>query len=334
MRGRKLTLGSSSEIAPVRRAAKAAANAVGAAADVTEDVADAVDGRVNNNRFGYRDPNPDPNVAWFYDYYTYTPTYYYAEGNADRYYGAIRYFDQNNDGIYDYHSYYRDSDDDGYYDEYNRFDFAAEVRSERVEKPATEVRTETNVEEIYSGPLDARRHVVEGKIELTKAAKVNGDENLIVKVVQQNDETIAVDVGPVQAMKGRNVEVGQAIRAIGPLQTIGDKTVLIADEVTIAGETMTIDRFGGTTLTGTVVDITETRLATGTHYLAVVEVDGKRHLVDLGAITLYEQPVQAKVSLTVHGVPIETHGHQVFIANRVKVGDKVITIQERDAFNF
>ena len=255
------------KIAPLERAAKAVGN-----------VADAADGRVDG-RFGFRNSNPQ--TTWFYDYYTYTPTFYYGSGQADLYAGAIRYFDADQDGIYETHAYYRDSDHDGVYDEYSRLDFGGPpVADDEAAKAPPGID--------YSGPTDARRHRVQGAIAMTKTAEVNGKDVLVVALKQEGDKTLAIDLGPLTAMQGKQIEVGTTISAVGPIQTIGEKEILFADQVTVGGTTLDVDRTTGMTLNGAVVEVTEINVGSDPHYMAVVEVDGQRQLVDLGTTSLYQ----------------------------------------------
>lgn len=143
-------------------------NAVGNAIEQTFDSATAI----GDGQFGYRDSSP--NNSWFYDYYTYTPTYN-TTNTKDRYAGAVRYFDADGDGAYDSRSTYRDSDNDGRYDEYDRQGFYSATQKSSVDnEPAT--RTDVTVDsqaaknddtDRYRGPQDARRHTVKGEIAST-----------------------------------------------------------------------------------------------------------------------------------------------------------------------
>lgn len=311
-----------------RAAANTAAGAARGAANVVANSADAADGRIDG-RFGYVDRN---NQGWFYDYYTYTPTYYYGTDNAERYAGAIRYFDADNDGVYESSAYYRDSNEDGSYDEYDRVDFYS---VEEVESQPATATTERRTTSTYVGPSDSRRYQVEGEIAMVKTAKVNGNEHLVVALAQSSEAELAIDLGPAKAMQDRDVEVGKAITAIGAVEQVGERRLLVADRVRLgSGQTIEIDRTHGLTLTGSIVDVKETRIGTTTNYMAVVNVDGERQLVDLGPVNSYKVKLQPSTEVVIHGLPVRSRDHRVIMANRVRLGSEVIEVNRAQSFSF
>jgi hypothetical protein len=299
-------------VAPLRRAA----NAVGQTVDAAT--------RIGDGQFGYRDQSA-PN-SWFYDYYTYSPTYY-ATPADERYSTAIRYFDPDGDGVFDSRSRYRDSDNDGRYDEYDRYDFysaQAGVRSSDRAEADNSLDDDANR---YIGPQDARRHTVNGKISVTKVADVNGNQNLVIGIDDGNNQTQAIDLGPVDQMRGAGVEVGASIVAAGVMETVGDKPLLMADRVRINdGKSMEVDRRRGEQLTGQSVSVKNTQIDSTDHYLAVVEIDGERQLVDLGPTSNFKQQIEPSTTVTLVGIPVRVDNYRVLMANRVKLGDQTITI--------
>lgn len=322
-------------VAPIARAGNTAA-AVGNAVAQTGDAVT----RRGDAQFGYRDQSQQN--SWFYDYYTYTPTYYTAR-TENRYAGAIRYFDADGDGVYDSQAYYRDSDDDGRYDQYDRVDFYSQAETNaRVETDArpetrvevtTEQRTDTRDTDDYAGPEDARRHTVEGEIAFTKAAQVNGDEHLLVGLTH-NDDTLAIDLGPAADLKGRNIEVGTSITAVGAMEVIGEKDLLIADSVRIAGgETIEINRNASERWTGEIVDVKVTQIGSTEYYMAIVDVDGERQLIDLGPTATYKTEIEPATQITFWGVPVRANEHRVIMANEVRLGDEVIRVERSRSFD-
>ncbi len=311
-------------VAPLAKAARNVANAVG---NAVAQAADAATPRVDT-QFGYRN-NTEAN-AWFYDYYTYTPTYYSWQ-SGDRYAGAIRYFDADNDGVYDSYSLYRDSDNDGRYDEYDRINFYANTQTRTSERSSSEGQSDND----YRGPEDARRHTVKGEISMAKSVEVNGDEHLMVGVKTEQADMMAVDLGPARAMKGRNVEVGQSIVAVGAMERVGEKEVLVAQAVQIGGgETVQISQSYGMTLTGEIVDVKNTTIGSGEHYIAIIEFDGQRQLVDLGPTTTYQVQLEPSTQITVRGIPVRAQDHRVIMAEQVQLGDEVIQVQRTQTFRF
>jgi len=318
------------EIAPLATAANAARNAANTAGNPVTQAADATARRVDG-QFGFRDQSETN--TWFYDYYTYTPTYYSSQ-SEDRYASAIRYFDADNDGVYDSYSYYRDSDNDGRYDEFDRIDFHANARTQS----QTQTNERTVVEsqdDSYRGPEDARRYKVNGEIKSIKSVKVNGDEHLMVGIKTDRVEMLAVDLGVARSMKDKGVEVGQSIVVVGAVESIGDKDVLVAESVQIGnGETLQISQGMGLTLTGEIVDIKNTTVGSSEHYIAVVQVDGERQLIDLGPTTTYRVRLEPSTQITVRGVPVRAQNHRVIMADQVQMGDEVIRVHRTETFKF
>ncbi|GAA4460788.1 hypothetical protein [Novipirellula rosea] len=305
-------------VAPLARAA----NAIGQTVDAAT--------RIGDGQFGYRDKSAQN--TWFYDYYTYTPTYY-TQRSDDRYAGAIRYFDADSDGVYDSRSYYRDSDEDGRYDEYDRYDFYNDGNSEakvqvEVNSTAGNEPHNTDARDTYRGPEDARRHNVQGEIAFTKKAKVNGSDNLLVGINDENETTLAIDLGPVDSLRGQHVEVGNTITAVGVYETIGEKQLLLADSFRIeGGQSIEVDRAAGLNLTGEIVDIKSTPIGSTDHYIAVVSIDGERQLVDFGPTTTYKVKLQPSTKVTLRGVPVRAQEHRVILAEQVRIGGETFNIQ-------
>lgn len=323
-------------VAPLANTARAVRNTVNAAANAVGNTAGAVGNAVKetvdaatlrgDGQFGFNDN--DRQNAWFYDYYTYTPTYYQTGNVEGQYASAIRYFDSDSDGIYETQSIYRDSDSDGQYDVYDRLDFYA--------TDSDDANASSDSQSILeNGPMDARRHTVEGEIALTKTAKVNGNEHLVVGLKQDGNQTLAVDLGPVNYMKNRDIEIGQSLMAMGAIEQVGDKSVLIADSVRIGnGQMMSIERSSGLSLTGQIVDVKSTQIGSTEHYMAIVQVEGERQLVDLGPTTSYKVRLEPSTQITVMGVPVRSQNHRVIMANRVRLGNEMINIDRLQSRSF
>ncbi|EMI19884.1 secreted protein [Rhodopirellula maiorica SM1] len=321
-------------VAPLARAA----NAIGQTVDAAT--------RIGDGQFGYRDKTAQN--TWFYDYYTYTPTYY-TQPTEGRYAGAIRYFDADNDGVYDSRSYYRDSDADGRYDEYDRYDFYSsgnDDASVQVEVDTTAGDERRNADarnrdtranharDTYRGPEDARRHNVQGEIAFVKKAEVNGNENLLVGIQEENERTLAIDLGPADALRGKHVEVGSMIEVVGVFETIGEKQLLIADSFQVEGGQMfEVDRAAGLNLTGEIVDIKSTPIGSADHYIAVVSIDGERQLVDLGPTSTYKFKIEPATKVTLRGFPVRAAEHRVILAEQVQIAGQTFDIQTLSTSN-
>ncbi|MEQ1903802.1 MAG: hypothetical protein ABL888_06435 [Pirellulaceae bacterium] len=313
-------------IAPMSNAARSAVNAAGRAVAQTADAAT----RRMDGRFGFQDKS-QANV-WFYDYYTYSPTYYSHKSDS-AYSGAVRYFDSDNDGVYESYGYYRDSDSDGRYDEYDRVDFFAQTSGSTKTSDKTSEPSEAKSE--YTGPEDARRYTVKGKIEMIKTATVNGNKHLIVGINQEKESTLAIDLGLADSMKDKNVEVGKSIEATGAMETVGEKQVLVADSVKIGdGERIEIAHHNGVHVTGKVVDVKTTTIGSVESYLAIVEVDNQRQLVDLGPTATYKVKLLPSTKITLRGIPVRSQDHRVLMAERVELDGEVYTVDRMKNFKF
>ncbi len=317
-------------VAPLARAANAV-SAVGNAVGQSVDAATAL----GDGQYGYSDKSPQQ--AWFYDYYTYAPTRYTPQGE-DRYSSAVRYFDNDGDGVYESQSFYRDSDSDGNYDEFDRLDFysQANVGTQPGERQEARTATATHSREddsLFQGPRDARRHKVSGEIVLTKISQVNRQENLVVGLKHGEGQTLALDLGPAQDLQGKHVEVGAKIEAIGSMQTVGEKELLVVDSVRIGeGKELRIERGLGQANSGEIVDIKKMQIGSGENYLAVVTIDGEPQLVDLGPITAYKASLKPSTKIMVQGIPVRSGNHRVIMAEQVKLGDQVIEVKRAQSF--
>lgn len=321
------------QVAPLQRAANAVVGAtertLNAGANVAAEVADAVTPNANvganaglGTRYGYSDANANVNAAsqqgWFYDYYSYNPTYYSAPANGSNVYsGASRYYDLNNDGVYDSLSSYRDSDKDGAYSTYDRFNFAAN-------KP------DVKSNDVPDSSINATRHTVKGTIEATKVAKVNGSENLVVRVSTNGDAKngmTIVDLGSADRWSAETIKNGDQLSASGPVEQVGDKQVLIAETATIGKQqSVTISR-SGATMEGQVVDVTRAEVKGAEHVLAVVETSSGRQLVDLGPASNLKFKLEPQTKISFQGVPVQLRDHSVILAEQVSLNGQRVTIQ-------
>jgi hypothetical protein len=314
------------QVPPVQRAARAA----NAAANVTERAlntganvaatnANAAAAANANARYGFTNPNVATTPqGWFYDYYTYSPTYYSAPaGGAKTYGNASRYYDLNNDGVYDSLSTFRDSDSNGSYDVYDRFDFA-------------ENDNDKNNDGIADGPNDANRHTVNGTVDATKVAKVNGVESLVVRVTtggNANDQATIVDLGSVERWPNDSVRQGDPISATGPLEQIGDKRVLMAEAATIGNQREVVISRTSPRIEGQVVDVTSAQVKGADHTMAIVESSSGRQIVDLGPADRLKFKLEPQMKISVQGVPVQFRNHSVVLADQVDLNGQQVTIQ-------
>ena len=319
-------------LTPMERLARAA----GVAAGVTEkalNTANEVADRANNQastRYGYMNPNGPGENGWFYDYYSYSPTSYNAPATGSNIYGsATRYYDLDGDGVYENLNVFRDSDSNASYDIYDRYDFAGD---EPTDKSRIDKNQPQSAEDLVDSPEDANRHTVSGKVYASKSAKVNGNENLIVRLSEvetKGDKQSAplIDIGPVAQWKEHPLQVNAMLSATGPIERIGDKRILIAESVKVGdGRELSIAR-GAPKMEGQVVDVTEAQVKGKTHTLAVIEAESKRQLVDLGPAENLKVKVEPQTKIIVQGVPVRVRNHSIVQAERVSIDGQDITIR-------
>jgi hypothetical protein len=296
----------------IRAAAAAAANA-----NVRVNAAPAAGVTVNG--YGFRD-NSAANDQWFYDYYQVSPTYYARRTGSDGYGAAIRYFDADNDGVYDSYAQYRDSDEDGVYDQYDRLDFTTN------EKDSDD----------YAGPSQAKLYRVQGSVEAAKKAEVGNEKHLVVHVKQSGDkEEAIVDLGPADHPGLSEVSVDTKITASGTIEMVGDKKLLVADTVAIGNqEEFAVRRSSAKPLSGQVVDVQKVEVHNAQHYIGVVETGEGRQLVDLGPATTYKAAIKPSTKVVIHGVPVRTHGHTVVMADQVELDGQTYTVNRTEGISF
>lgn len=305
------------QVPPLARAARAAGTAVNA----TEQAINTANTIAANNAaaraaYGYNAPGA-AGTTWFYDYYTYSPTYYSAPApNATVYGSAARYYDLNGDGVYDTLGSFRSSNNTGVYDVYDRYDFAD---VDQAQQPAP----------LPGSVTDAHRHTVTGKIEDTKVAKVNGTDNLVAQVADAknpNQKTI-VDLGAAQRWQGKPVQQGDSLTATGPVEQVGDKQVLIAETVSVGNQTNVQIARTAPMLEGQIVDVTHTQVQGADHTLAIIDNGSTRQIVDLGPTNDLKVKIEPQVKVAVQGVPVQVRDRSVLMAERVVVDGQEIPIQ-------
>ena len=173
----------------------------------------------------------------------------------------------------------------------------------------------------------ADRVTVSSEVDGIKKAMVGSHEHLVVKLSANDEDIDAVDLGPVSELDPSDVNVGDKITATGWVEEIGDKTVLIARRASVGDHQATIQRSLRQTFDGNVVDVKEVVVEDHPHYIAVVESDNKRTLVDLGPVTSYTVKVQPQSKIYVTGMPVRTNEQVLVMAKEVKLDGQVIEIQ-------
>lgn len=261
--------------------------------------------------FGFKDPKASfTDDVWFYDYYTYWPSYFSsANESATDYTSAVRYFDFDNDGVYETTAAYRDSDHDGRFDEFDRYDFTL---------------VESDKEPDYS-PIDATRYTVSGKVRSKRTTTVNDVEHVIVRVAQDDVASVIVDLGPTDRWTEIDVEAGSMIKATGPMERIGEKNVLIAESVSLGEKPVRVEPTSPK-YSGTVLEVKKFQINDAEHTLAIIATSDGNQLVDFGPSDALKVNVVAQEKIEVYGIPVRINDRQVVMASRLDLGGKSFSI--------
>ena len=166
-----------------------------------------------------------------------------------------------------------------------------------------------------------------GEVNAVKKIKVGDKDNMLVKLSTKQQGVEIIDLGPISQMTQFKVGPGDLIKATGWVEEIGDNDVLIARQVEIDGQQHNIRRNLVRTLNGVVEEVKEVTVESGRHYIAAVDVNGQRSLVDLGPVTSYKVKVEPQSKIVVRGMPVRTNGNVVYLAREVDFGRERILIE-------
>jgi hypothetical protein len=90
----------------------------------------------------------------------------------------------------------------------------------------------------------SQRRQVKGEVVREKEVKLQYTGKTIKAVLlkTENNRQVVVDLGPTEQLQDAKIESGTQFEAQGQIVRVGDRLVLLADQVSIGGETMKIDR--------------------------------------------------------------------------------------------
>jgi hypothetical protein len=85
---------------------------------------------------------------------------------------------------------------------------------------------------------------VKGDVVQEKKVKLQNTGNTITAVLlkTENNRYVVVDLGPTEQVRDAKIESGTQLEAQGQIVRVGDRLVLLADQVSVGGETMQIER--------------------------------------------------------------------------------------------
>lgn len=244
---------------------------------------------------------------WFYDYYD-GDSYWYYPSATDSYTYGSHYYDYDNDGVYDAFTSYTDWDNDGIYDNVAYYSLNNAGSQEDQPKQAR-----------ADGTGGSKAQTITGNIEKIKQVQVRGAKHTVV-AVQQSGKSVNIDLGKSQGIQSLNLKSGTSITAGGPMAKVGDKSIILAKSVTVAGKEHQIDR-ERREFTGKVTSTRKTKVRGTEHLLAMVDASASNAgtiAVDLGPADKLNMQVEKGTQLTFTGVPVKVKDKRLILAQSVE----------------
>jgi hypothetical protein len=273
----------------------------------------------NDTWYGYDTRTGDNDDNWFYDYYDYFP--YSGERNTRRAQGnydyTSAYYDFDGDGYYDAYSYGVDQDSDGRFDSVGYYSFNDAGRNgERQARKSS--RNSSQVEQ------------VSGTIERIKNVHVGNRQHILLEVRDEQGQNTFVDVGRGMKLKDVTLEKGNHIDARGPKVKVGQRSVVIAQQITSEGRSTEIDR-SGKTYRGEIAG-TRTQRIRGVNRRLVILMNPEtrtKRIVDLGPADKLNLDLQEGDQVSVTGVPVKIGNRRLVLANRINANDQQVSIDRQ-----
>lgn len=279
--------------------------------------------RAHEDHGFYYDDNADDD--FFYDYYDDNYAYY-DPGTPGAYDYSSSYYDFDDDGLYDAYSYRIDTDGDGIYDDYEYYSFNDADQSEGSE----EAKQTQAAEKSQSG----RELQFAGTIEKLKQVKVRGKARTIAHVKSENGQSLAVDLGQMKLSAGEAQHAqpeGKKIQVAGPLVTVGEKQLLIAQRAKVGDQDVQKVERKGRQLTGTIKNTRDAKIRGQQRTLAVLKLKDKddQVLVDLGPSDGKIADLKEGDELKVEGVPVKTKDRMMIIAKSVSMNGESMDVERQ-----
>jgi len=273
-------------------------------------------GTNQENDWGFYADN-DETDDWFYDYYDYDYHYGgYDEGltntplNDDFYRDITRYYDFDDDGLYDAYTEYHDWDGDGFY-EHVSFISLNDVGAEEVNTKKSEVDAQKKASR------RSRAYTVRGTIQEIKFADVRDTRHTVLLVKQDDlDRHVVVDLGPRKRLQNFKLEQDRNITVRGPMVQIGDKPMLAAQTIRMYGRSIAIDR-DHRGRSGRVVDTQKVEVRGHQHLMTIIENQenpDKKMAIDLGRASQLNLDLNKGDEITVKGFPIKAKDQAMLLA--------------------
>ena len=270
--------------------------------------------------YGYDELYEDDD--WYYDYYDEGYAGYFDEGDDGLYDYSYRYYDYDNDGLYDAYTAFYDWDEDGLYEDsdYYAFNEAATGQQQQAQQQQAQQQQ----------PQSARQQTVSGRIQAIKQVSVRDTQHIVVRIKRSEGKTVTADLGPVDELYLYDLGVGDPISVRGPVSSVGKAKVLVAQWMKANGETTEIERqrrsYGG--------QIASTKKVTvrgRQHLIAMVKTNrsGRKRVADLGPAKSLQLQLKQGDSVTMEAVPVKVQNQKMLLAQSVSHDGKTVQIDRR-----
>ncbi|QEG01330.1 hypothetical protein Mal15_54060 [Stieleria maiorica] len=216
-----------------------------------------------------------------------------------------------------------------FYDYYTivpSYTYPTVVETQTLTSPIEESRPKAST----TGVVGAVESVtVEGEVVALKQSRVGGKEHLIAKLDLRSGapSVDGVDLGPVDRANQLGLTVGANVKATGWTEQIGEKQLLVANSATNGDQVLRIDRSFEESIEATVIDLKEVQFDYGPKYIAIVESDGSRMLVDLGPVSTFDSRITPKSTITIVGTPVRSNDQILMVAKSIAIDGTVIELR-------
>lgn len=277
-------------------------------------------GTSDENDYSWYGYDADDENDWYYDYadygYPYYSSWYDPEVVEEELVWYSRYYDTDNDGLYDAYASYSDVDGDGEYEDVDFYTFS-DTGSQAQRAASSRDRPQA----------EAKDQQLSGTVQNTKTVQTRGGKRLVVQLKTSGGQTAVVDLGRAKSLQTQP-EKGSQLQASGKMIKVGDKQVLLATRANFGGQDHNISR-QGQEYTGTVTSTRRAKVRGQEHLIAELKTQqGRKFLADLGPASDVASKVSDGAKLTVTGVPVELKDRRVLVARAIeKDGQRTVVRQ-------
>ncbi len=294
---------------------------------------DAYDGYDSyDNSYGYDDRYGGDD--WYYDYWDDGYAFYNDTNNNGLYDFSYSLYDFDGDGYYDAYYSYEDLDNDGLYEDVEVFTFSqpgdqSQNQSQNQSQAQRQDRQQGQRTASNASSKASRAQQITGKVTNTKKTSVRDSKHLVAMVQRESGDSkqeIIIDLGPAEKLSSMSIEKGTQLKATGPMAKVGDKRVLVAQKVSVDGQSKQIER-GQQKLSGKIVD-TRNFTARGQQHTAAIIKTGqdKKVLVDLGPADSLNVDLQKGDQIEVQGAPAKVNDRAMMLACSLRHDGEKVTI--------